>query len=247
MRAVRLLRPLLFGMLILLSQARAETVEVYALQAMPYCGSIQGQPTGLAIEILQAASRYGAPEFHFRFDVPWRRAQEMIQQPGNERSGIIPFSRTPQRETGYRWLARLFWTRSHFYSYQLPHPIASLDEARKVEIGVVRGHALLNELQAAGFTLLDTGAANAGSNVRKLYYKRIASIADSDLIVRYYWKSMGYPLDALQEGAAIGPPIGVYLAAGLHFPSDTEQRIRKAFARLQSSGELDQILARWNE
>lgn len=247
MRAARLLRHLLLGMLILSPQAKAETVEVYALQAMPYCGTILGRPTGLAIEILQAASRYGAPDFHFRFDVPWRRAQEMIQLQGNELSGIIPFSRTPQRETSYRWLARLFLTQSHFYSYQLPHPIASLDEARKVEIGVVRGHALISELQAAGFSLLDTGAANAGSNVRKLYYKRVVSIADSDLIVRYYWKTMGYPDDALQEGAAIGPSTGVYLAAGLHFPNDTEQRIHKAFVRLQSSGELARILARWYE
>lgn len=245
MRSARLLHLLLLGMLILPPQTRAETVEVYALQAMPYCGSIQGRPTGLAVEILQAATRYGAPEFHFRFDIPWRRAQEMIQLRGNELSGIIPFSRTPLRETNYRWLARLFFTQSHFYSYQLPHPIASIDEARRVEIGVVRGHALINELQAAGFSLMDTGAADAGSNVRKLVYKRITSIADSDLIVRYYWKTMGYPENALQEGAAIGPPTGVYLAAGLHFPKDTEQRIQKALIRLQSSGELDKILARW--
>jgi polar amino acid transport system substrate-binding protein len=245
MRPARLLRHLLLGMLMLPPLAKAETVEVYALQAMPYCGSIDGHPAGLAIEILQAATRYGAPEFHFRFDVPWRRAQEMIQLQGNELSGIIPFSRTPQRETSYRWLAKLFMTQSHFYSYQLPHPIASVDEARGLEIGLVRGHALISELQALGFSLLDIGAANAGTNVRKLYYKRIASIADSDLIVRYYWKTMGYPENALQKGAAIGPPTGVYLAAGLHFPNDTEQRIQKAFVRLQSSGELEQILARW--
>jgi polar amino acid transport system substrate-binding protein len=245
MRSARLLRHLLLGMLILPPKTQAETVEVYALQAMPYCGTVQGRPTGLAIEILQAATRYGAPEFHFRFDVPWRRAQEMIQAQGNELSGIIPFSRTPQRETSYRWLAKLFLTQSHFFSYQLPRPIASIDEARKVEIGVVRGHALISELQALGFSLLDVGAANAGSNVRKLYFKRVASIADSDLIVRYYWKTMGYPVNDLQKGAAIGPTTGVYLAAGLHFPNDTEQRIQKAFVRLQSSGELEQILARW--
>ncbi|BEV73556.1 MULTISPECIES: ABC transporter substrate-binding protein [unclassified Paludibacterium] len=245
MHLARLLRQLLLGMLILPILAKAETVEVYALQAMPYCGSSGGYATGLAIEILQAATRYGAPEFHFRFDVPWRRAQEMIQQQGNELSGIIPFSRTAQRESSYRWLAKLLVTQSHFYSYMLPHPIASIDEARRVDIGLVRGHALIGELQAAGFSLLDTGAENASSNVRKLYHHRVVSIADSDLIVRYYWKTMGYPEGALQMGAAFGPPTGVYLAAGLHFPYDTEQRIQKAFARLQSSGELAQILARW--
>ena len=90
-------RHLLLGMLIVASPVNAATIEVYALEAMPYCGIEQGQPTGLAVEILQAASRYGAPDFRFRFDVSWLRAQEMVQRPGNELSAIIPFSRTAPR------------------------------------------------------------------------------------------------------------------------------------------------------
>jgi polar amino acid transport system substrate-binding protein len=241
-----LLSTLLLSILLLCAiTARAEVVEVYALEAMPYCGSAQGRPDGLAVEILQAASRQGGPEFRFRFDVPWLRAQELIQRPGNELSAIIPFSRTAPRETQYRWLAELFLTQSRFYSYQRPAPLASMDEAKSVKIGVVRGHALIKVLQNAGIEQQDTGATDAGNNVRKLFYRRFDTIADSDLIVRYHWKNSGYPADALQEGAAIGPPTGVYLAAGLNFPEQTAQRIQQAMDRLQSSGELAHILARW--
>jgi len=241
-----MLQVLLLSTLLLCTfSARAEIVEVYALEAMPYCGSEQGRPTGLAVEILQAASRHGAPEFRFRFDVPWLRAQEMIQRQGNGLSAIIPFSRTAPRETQFRWLAELFLTQSHFYSYQRPRPLASMDEAKAVKIGVVRGHALINVLRNAGILRLDTGATDAGNNVRKLFYQRFDTIADSDLIVRYHWEKSGYPADALQEGAAIGPPTSVYLAAGLNFPEQTAQRIQQAMDRLQSSGELAHILARW--
>lgn len=238
-------RHLLLGMLIVASPVNAATIEVYALEAMPYCGIEQGQPTGLAVEILQAASRYGAPDFRFRFDVPWLRAQEMIQRPGNELSAIIPFSRTAPRETGYRWLTELFLTQSRFYSYQRPAPLTSMDEAKTVKIGVVRGHALITLLQDAGIKQLDPGASDAGNNVRKLFHRRFDTIADSDLIVRYHWKQMDYPANTLQEGATIGPPTGVYLAAGLNFPDDTARLIQQAMSRLQASGELQQILDRW--
>ena len=39
--------------------------------------------------------------------------------------------------------------------------------------------------------------------------------------------------------------LAIYLASGLNFPEQTEQRIQQAMNRLQASGELDQILARW--
>ena len=239
------LRHLLLGMLIVASPVNAATIEVYALEAMPYCGIEQGQPTGLAVEILQAASRHGAPTFHFRFDIPWPRAQEMIQRPGNELSAIIPFSRTAPREKHYLWLAELISVQTRFYSYQRLRPLASMDEAKTVKIGLVRGHALIKELQNAGFLNLDQGAADASHNFRKLFYGRFDTIAESDMIVRYHWKKLGYPADALQEGATIGPPTRVYLAAGLNFPDDTAQLIQQAMSQLQASGELEQILDRW--
>ena len=196
MGSAHILRHLLFAILIVVGRADAETVEVYALEAMPYCGIEQGQPTGLAVEILQAASRYGAPTFHFRFDIPWPRAQDMIQHQGNALIAIIPFSRTAPRESHYRWLAKLISVQTRFYSYQRLRPLASMDEAKSVKIGVVRGHALIKVLQNAGIEQQDTGATDAGNNVRKLFYRRFDTIADSDLIVRYHWKKMGYPAAA---------------------------------------------------
>ncbi|MGL4206819.1 MAG: substrate-binding periplasmic protein [Aeromonadaceae bacterium] len=246
MYSAQLLRHLLLSLVIVASHPiNAETIEVYALEAMPYCGIEQGKATGLAVEILQAASRHGAPQFRFHFDVPWLRAQEMIQRQSNPLSAIIPFSRTPSRETRFNWLARLFFTQSRFYSYLRPAPLSAMDEAKLVKIGVVRGHALIDVLQHAGITRLDTGSIDAENNLRKLYHKRFDTIADSDLIVRYHWKKMGYPTALLQEGASIGASTGVYLAAGLHFPDDVSQRIQQAMNRLQASGELTKILARW--
>lgn len=91
------LRHLLLTLLLAASLVSAETIEVYALEAMPYCGSEQGRASGLAVEILQAASRYGAPSFHFRFDVPWLRAQELIQRRATR---CRPSSRSPAPRRG---------------------------------------------------------------------------------------------------------------------------------------------------
>ncbi|GAA4498991.1 transporter substrate-binding domain-containing protein [Pseudaeromonas paramecii] len=224
----------------------APTVVVYALEAMPYCGEVDGRPVGLAVELLDEATRLGAPRFEFRFDVPWLRAQARVLQAGTEPVAIIPFSQTPQRLAQYSWLAELFTTQSRFYSYGRDvRPVLDLDEARRRVVGVVRGHALIKVLQQLGVEGLDSGAANADMNARKLLGGRYDTIADSDLISRYSWKALGQPRESLLEGMAVGPLTPVYLAAGPEFPPALAAQIRAAMLRLQETGRWQAIMAAW--
>lgn len=113
------LRHLLLGLLLMATQASAEIVEGYALEAMPYCGTEQGRPIGLAVEILQAASRHGAPEVslpaltsHGEEPRSCSSARAMSSRPSS------PFPALRPARINYRWVAELFLTQSRFYSYQ---------------------------------------------------------------------------------------------------------------------------------
>lgn len=227
------------------ADAAEPTVLVYALEAMPYCGLVDGRPAGVAVALLEEATRFGAPRFEFRFDMPWLRAQERVRHAGSRPVAIIPFSQTPQRLAQYSWVAELFTTQSRFYSYGVAKPVESLAEARMQVVGVVRGHALIKVLQQLGVESLDMGAANAQMNARKLLSGRYDTIADSDLISRYSWKQLAQPRASLLEGMPVGPPTPVYLAAGPEFPPALSERIQAAMGRLRESGRWQQLMADW--
>lgn len=234
-----------FIQLIIISNFYAVTVEVFSLQAMPYCGIINGETTGIAVEILNEATKYGAPEFIFNFDMPWARAQKKIQEANEELVAIIPFSRIEQREKQYKWIAELLTTQSRFFSYGRPDPIKSIEEIYNSTVGVVRGHAIIPRLKDLGITLLDEGSTNAEANARKLLNRRFDIIADSDLIAFYSWKIIGQKSIDLQTGPAIGDITGVYIAGGLNFPEDVAESIDNAIQKMKEDGKLQEIYNRW--
>ncbi len=223
----------------------ATEVVVYGLEAMPYCGLANGNPVGIAIDMLTEASNYGAPKFVYRFDLPWLRAQEHVQYPGNELAAIIPFSRTPQRQDQYKWVAELFPTQSRLYSFGRPAPLKSIDEAKNLSIGVVRGHAIIPILIKLGLNNLDDGAANAEINATKLSMNRINVMADSDLICIYSWGKVGKKTQELQVGPAIGDVTHVFIATGLGFPDDVARSISNAIDKMRRNGKVEEIINKW--
>lgn len=223
----------------------AADVVVYGLEAMPMSGVVDGKPAGITVDILNEATKHGAPSFEFRFNVPWARAQEQIQQAGSEISAIIPFSRSAQREGKFKWVAELVTTQYRFFSYGRPAPLKSIDEAKNVTVGVVRGHAILPVLKQMGLTKLDEGSPAADSNATKLLNKRYDTIADSDVIALYNWKKIGQKTSDLQVGPAIGDTTRVYIAGGLIFPDDVAKRIYDAVETMRKNGKLKEILNKW--
>ncbi|TWI74110.1 ABC-type amino acid transport substrate-binding protein [Desulfobotulus alkaliphilus] len=227
-----------------LTTAFAERVVVYGLDAMPLCGVVDGKPAGITVEILQEATLYGAPEFKFVMDVPWLRAQMMVQNPGNELNAIIPFSRSPQREDTFKWLGELIQTQFRLYSFNRATPVLTAGEAAGIPVGVVRGHAIIPLLQELGINKLDE-APNAEINAKKLQHKRFDTIAESDFIAFHNWRKIGEDTSLLQEGLAIGEITRVYIAAGLHFPDATAKKIADALNKMEKDGKLQEILNRW--
>ncbi|SHO58999.1 substrate-binding periplasmic protein [Vibrio quintilis] len=235
---------LLFSQLLFSSHLWAATVTVYSLEAMPYCGLINGHPSGIAIDILNEATKYGAPAFQFRFDIPWMRATQRVQYAKDELVAIIPFTRSAVREHQFKWVAEIMATEYRFYSYHRTVPVQSVGEIKHKTVGVVHGHAIIPMLANLGLRL-DTGAKTAQKNILKMISKRFDVIADSDVIVMYNWKQAGLKMEELQVGPAIGQIKRVYIATGLDFPDDVAAKISEAVAIMKQNGELQKIYDRW--
>ncbi len=236
---------IIFTLLISASILAAEDVVVYALEAMPLSGVVDGNPSGIAVDILNEATKNGAPRFIFVFNTPWARAQIQVQQPSKEVAAIIPFSRSTPREKKYKWIAELCKSQFRFYSFGRATPIKSLDDAKDISIGVVHGHVLIPILKELGITNIDEGSATAEVNAKKMLNKRYDTIADLDWICLYNWKKIGQKTQDLQVGPPIGNVDHIYIASGLDFPDETAKIISDVIEKMHKTGKLQKILDKW--
>ena len=237
---------LLFTQLIIGTNLFAETVHVYGLEAMPFCGVIDGNPVGIAVDVLNEATKHGAPSFKFTFDVPWPRATARVQHSENkdELVAIIPFTRSSIREDKFKWVAEIMATEYRFYTWSRTSPIKSIDEIKDEKIGVVHGHAIIPMLKKMGLKI-DEGARTAKINASKMKKKRVRIIADSDVISLYYWREIGQDTKDLQQGPAIGEIKHVFIATGLNFPADVANSIFEAVEKIRNNGEIQKIYDKW--
>lgn len=233
------------GGILFSSPASAQEVLVLGNESMPWNGVVDGKPAGLMVEILNEATKHGAPKFQFQLGLPWARAQEMVHETGVIPKAIIPLTRTTEREAKFKWIAELSPNEIRLVSWGRAEKIRSLDEAQSLTIGIFNGHAAIPTLKTLGLTKLDTSASSAETNMSKLLSKRFDTIADAKMVYLYTWKKLGQKTSDLQEGPMIGEPSHIYIAGDLSFPESVASQIAEALEKMKKDGSLKTILDRW--
>ena len=224
------------------SVAQASEIKVLGNESMPFCGMVDGKPAGMAVEILSAATREGAPGFSYDFSAPWSRSQAQVHE--QTTLAIIPFTRTPEREKQYRWIAELFPYQSRLVTVGRASPLTSIEEAKDLEVGVLNGSSAIPVLTQLGFTRLQT-VANDDLNVRKFAAGRLGAWAVSQYVDAYLYAKAGKDPSQLQYGPGLGSEFHIYIAADPAFADVDAQSISDAVARIRASGELDRILQKY--
>jgi polar amino acid transport system substrate-binding protein len=221
--------------------AQAGEIMVNAGDIVPFCFEEEGRPTGIAIDILREVSKGTGLDFGFRF-LPWKRAQ--LETLAAKSQAVVPLSRTPEREKQYQWIAPLF--EYHFVIVTRNGQAApkSLEEAKNLTVGVLRGNPMETLLPQLGFTRVIPG--NTEDLVAKqLRTKAIDAWVVADLVAHSSYKRIGGDPAELVLGPRIGEPMAVYLGGSLQFPEYDRKAIAAEVARLKQSGEILRILARY--
>lgn len=229
----------------LLSDLKAGEVLVLGNESMPFCGRVGGADAGIAVDILQAITAAGGPTFRFQLGLPWKRAQLLVQELSGHPVAIIPLTRTPTREKTYRWITPLIPHAIHLHTYRRDPPLTSVEQAKELQLGVIRGSAILPELDRLGFTGVHE-IANAETCARMLAAGRFDVLVESEWVDTYIWRSIGQDPEDLQRGPQVGPSHQIYLAAGIAFPPALADQIQEAMAHVRESGQLDEIYASWH-
>ena len=207
-----------------------------------YKGKITIKNSGMTYEILEEATRHGAPVFKWKLGLPWKRAQLIIRNAGNRPIAIVPFARIPERENSHTWIAKLFPYKVRLSTYNRATPI-TIEEAKSETIGVIRATAHISLLRSFGLNNLyevDTAIQNA----KMLKLGRFKVIAESEYVDIYNWKQLGFPTQGLQHRYLEGGGY-IYIAGNQSFPKETADKIKMAIDKMRKNGKLEEILARW--
>lgn len=157
---------------------------------------------------------------------------------------IIPLTRTEAREPHYRWIAPLLGDQVRLVSFGRPAALQTLEEARSVSIGVIRGHAILPTLTERGLVQIDL-SLDAKQNAQKLLSRRFDTLCDARMVYLYNWKLVGGSVNELQEGPPITGVTFSWVAAAPGFPEDLADRIRGALDKMRQNGRYQAIIDRW--
>lgn len=219
----------------------AEEVVVLGNESMPFNGIVDGHNAGMTYEILEEATKYGAPAFTYRLGLPWKRAQIMIQDAGKKPIAIVPFTRTAERETSHTWIAELFMCPVRLSTCK--RPAVSVEEARTMTVGMLNGSANIAFFKSLGIMHFDFGK-NAVINAKKLASGRFDVLGEGKYVDVYAWKQAGFDPNDLNF-TEIPVPRYVYIAGNLEFPPELAGQIRDAIDKMRANGRLEAILDRW--
>ena len=148
------------------NEAKPDLV-LYVAEIPGYMGGPASRP-GILVELVNLV----ADETGYRIEtkiVPWARAVNKVKTTNNT---LVPgFSRLPEREVNYSWIAPQMAAQSAFLS--LTHKINSFEEAKTLNsIGAHRATSHQLELVRRGFTNV-VSVDNVKQTIKMLHRRRI--------------------------------------------------------------------------
>ena len=242
MRRPRILRVGVLALLALLlspSGQAQQSIKVVAAEFPPLTTNAGGQPGGVVLEVVREAGKRAGIALEFSF-VPWQRAQ--LETHTRNDVLIIPFTRTPSREADYQWVAPVL--EFHTVLVTLAKPPSSLEEARTLLVGYVRGTSFKDEAEQVGFPYVEETNDDL-INARKLKLGRIGAWITTDLMARGVYRQAGFDPAELKYGPNLGPVKISYVAASRDFPKGTAEKIANAINQMKADGSYQAIVKRY--
>lgn len=229
------------AIILLFPHVHAEEFIVNAADIPPFCHEESGKQMGIAIDMLREVSKATRIAFNIRF-LPWKRAQIETQSASDQL--IIPLTRTPEREKSYQWIAPLISYNFVIATRGDKPPPRTIEDAKKLSVGVLHGNPMETLLPRLGFTNLKPGYTE-DALAKLLLSNRIDAWVVADIVAKdAYRKVGGNPAD-LRLGVKIGETMWIHLGASQQFPQAEKERIADGLERLRTSGEAERIINRY--
>ncbi|WP_158043667.1 substrate-binding periplasmic protein [Skermanella pratensis] len=211
----------------------------YAFHVPPPTVAEAGEPMGLVYEVVrEVAWRIGhSGTVEFR---PWVHAQELASTQPN--TGILPLTRSPEREDKYRWLFNVI-TDDLVLVGGAGVDVRDLWSVRDRPVGVLRRSGADALLHGHGFNRVQT-ATEEWINAQRMKDRLIDAWLAPRLMVLYAYREVGGDVSELHIGQVVRRS-EIWLAASKDISDQEARRWQDGFERVRADGTYDAILARY--
>ncbi|MFG6416947.1 substrate-binding periplasmic protein [Roseateles sp. DC23W] len=188
--------------------------------------------------MLKLADLPAQPEF-----VPWARA--MLRATEQPRTLIVPLNRTPDRETRFQWLVKLYAQRFAFITLAGKPRIATIEQARRLRIAALRGSSNLDALRQQGVQMRRVYHSTGVDDMQRALQRGLVdAMYGSELIHTDSWRRNGYDPAQLQTGLVL-ESADIWLAAHRGITEAEQARLQKAHDALLADGSAERIFKRY--
>ena len=177
---------------------------------------------------------------------PFARALQTIEAQPN--TVLFPLLRNAEREAKFQWVGLMAKRSYSFYRLASRRDlvIASLDDARRYRIGVVRGDVRADYLRDQGFSEgADKGlhVVNAAFNLLKMQeLGRIDLVVFSDVGLKLACEEAEIACDLWEPAFKLDIAGDLWLAASPKMPPQLFNALRKAYKKQEDSGYLGKLM-----
>jgi polar amino acid transport system substrate-binding protein len=203
-------------------------------------GEVRGFSTDLLRMMLQRAGLSGSFEV-----LPWPRAVQMAA--GDTHSVLYTLTRTPARETQYRWVGPIAKRRILLFRLaDRPEvQVRSLDDLRRIHTAVARESATAKQLAELGYSPFLDVASNDEASMRMLIAGRVDAVAMLDFAAAWQSQRQGPGFKALQPLITLDDQHEYYYGLHKDAPDTLVQALQRALDSLRREGEVDRLAQRY--
>ena len=207
-----------------------------------------GNPKGASFELANALikeTQINATIEH----LPWARAFHYAVH--EENVVLMSALRTDERERQLQWLGQLLIVRASLFqlSDREPLQINSLEEAKNLSVGSVRGYGSANYLIEKGFSEQKNLilAATPQQMWSLLYKKRIDLVLSNQVTGKYEISGIGLDANKLTEVYQVTDlNLELQIATGNKTSVELANKLAEGVKILKQNGEYQRIMQRWN-
>ena len=216
-----------------------EHIHVSTSELPPFSTERSGAEPGALFEMVAELGRRTGMPTAIEF-VPWKRAVFLTSSRG--RSAIFPLTRSPERESQYRWLAPLYRENFVFVSlkrgaFDVLHP----ERDRQKRIGILRGSLMIKFLHDQGYPNI-VEASSIEEGVRFLRRGIVDALcSDRDIVRSLLGERIGH--DYL-TGATLRQTT-TWLGGSLDFSAAEAARFELAMKEMVDDGTYARLLKKY--
>jgi len=206
--------------------------------------ALQGEPgqRGALVDLVEALLERAEMPLQAEF-YPWARA--MLLAGERPRTLILPLNRTPEREARFQWLLKLYAQHFVFLTLDSRPRVETLEQARRLRIGGLRGSSNLSKLQQAGLAASRIYQSASVSDMHRALERGVVdAIYGSELIHTDAWRRSGRDPARLQVGLSL-ESAEIWLAALGGVTEAEAARLREHHEAMLADGSVERLFKRY--